>query len=235
MVRDHNGVDITSSIKIMVNHRSRAQLLTNSTENDLDKRQGQWGRLINTCPREFTFIESHCTPIDGSMQRYVFTCRWNNPQPSTTIGAQGVGRPMYRLRAGHCEDSEICQDVRTDNPLIVTASCVLADAFEEWTVTKDGRLKPMVNGAIFDPVISMYGVMSQISTNKSLEMDTFEIDTWAGQVDAIGGQMQTKKCRDCTEIRTDPLAPGTDSLKVQATLLTAGAVAGVLWLTLLSG
>ena len=235
IIRDHNGVDITSSIKIMVNHRSQAQLLTNSTENGFDKRQGRWGRLINSCPKGQTFIESHCTPVGGSLQRYVYTCRGNIPQPSATTGVQGGVHGILRLRAGYCEDLEICQDVRTENPAIVTASCVQTELFDEWTTTKDGKLRPMIDGAIFDPVISMYGVMSKVNTHKSIELDTFQVDTWAGQGDAAGGQTQIKKCRDCNEIQTDVLAPGTDSLKVEATLLTAGAMAGVLWLTLLSG
>ena len=218
----------------MVNHQSQAQLLTNSTENDLDKRQGQWGRLINTCPEDLTFIESHCTPVDGSMQRYVLTCRTAAPQPSVTSGAQRVA-PMYRFRAGYCEELEICQDVRTDEPALVTASCVRTEIFQEWTITKDGRLRPMIDGQIFDPVISMYGIMSQMTTNKPIELDKFEINTWAGHGSAIGGQTQTKKCRDCTEIQTDMLGPGTDSLRVEATLLTAGAAASVLWLNLLLG
>ena len=73
-------------------------------------------------------------------------------------------------------------------------------------------------------------VVSDLEGAAPTELDTLEIE--AGKQ---GVEVEKEVCRDCLDLGTGALPQGTDSLKVEARLLTTGAVAGVLWLAVMSG
>ena len=98
----------------------------------------------------------------------------------------------------------------------------------------DGQIRTLSNNTVYN-LDSVYGVVSQTDATTPIEVDTFNVDTWATGLVAATGGVHTKKCRECMNIKTDALEPKTDSLKVEATLLTAGGAAGILWLALMSG
>ena len=60
----------------------------------------------------------------------------------------------------------------------------------------------------------------------------------AGRPDRYGGSGELgtiKECVQCSELMTDTFAPDTQSLKIEASVMTAGAMAGIFWITLASG
>lgn len=74
-------------------------------------------------------------------------------------------------------------------------------------------------------------VASKIDERTPLQVDTFGVVSRG--VSGKGGGID--KCRDCMELETEQFRKGTESLRAEARMLTTGAVAGVLWLALMSG
>ena len=231
----------------MVNHQAQTLLSSNNTTNStLHDRQTSFGRLINSCPPGQIFLESHCLAeagVQGSVQKYVYTCRQIFNRNTAVAGARTSATfPRYRIREGHCDAMEICLDVvSAQKPSVATASCNRVEIFEEWQLTKDGVFKPMVDGEVFRPLMSMYGVLSQTDESTPVEADSLEVDAWSrageGSSTGSGSQVQSQKCRDCVDIQLDKLNPQTDSLKIEATLMngiSTAAVGGMLWLTLVT-
>ena len=218
----------------MVNHQDQSHIFDNHTENSLHDRQATVGRIINACPDGEAFIQSHCAPNGdraNSLQRYIYTCKKN-----ITSHRGGPRRARLRTSEGYCADQEVCYDIRTDNPAIVVASCSPSDMFEQWYQDKSGRTRALVNGETFDPVVSLYGVMSGSDGSTTIQMDALTVNTSSGDGGATKGQVQSKTCRSCAEIETDLLAPTTDSLKLEAMLMNSAsnAALGILWLTLVT-
>ena len=144
----------------------------------------------------------------------------------------------FHNREGFCADDEVCFDIQTDIPQITIASCSREDAFDEWHRSKDGRVIPMVDGEMFQPVVSMYASVSEADKSLSLPMGSIKITTsGSGKGGARKEKAQVKKCRDCSEIETNLLAPETDSLRIEGMIMggASAAATGVLWLTLLTG
>ena len=112
------------------------------------------------------------------------------------------------------------------------ASCVHVGLFDDFTFDKDGRVKGMLFGEVFD-VLKAQAYLTDTDQNEPLETKSMEVGAWIDSASLSTKHVQSKSCRDCAELGTDLLQPATDSLKVEATLLTAGAIAGgVLWLAL---
>lgn len=89
----------------------------------------------------------------------------------------------------------------------------------------------MLGGATFSlGGITMYTAVSEEDQCTPLPLDKLNVAALAGNTN-----VQNKTCVDCVDMSTDRFGPKTDSLKVQATLLTTGAMAGILWLGFLSG
>ena len=85
-------------------------------------------------------------------------------------------------------------------------------------------------------------VVSQPDGNTPLEVDKFTMQPLVAHDNTGTGDERTavtpgvqSQCRDCMELETQQFVKGTERLKAQATLLTTGAAAGILWLALLSG
>ena len=237
-VKNHNGADVSSSFKVMVyQQKAPSTQISNITEqNNLNDRQVGTDivRPINTCPSNETFIESKCTPQDdkeSSLQAYSYTCRKVVEHWSVMTGEYLGRRPAYRTRQGHCEPIEMCVDGFAPNSI---ASCVHTSLFDDYMIDKDGQIKGMLSGKIFD-VETAYAVVSKMDKSTPMGVDSLRIGAWMESSVLAKGSVQSKKCRNCVELETDKLRPDTDSLKVEATLLSTGAVAGILWLALSSG
>ena len=78
-------------------------------------------------------------------------------------------------------------------------------------------------------------VMSGVDGATPIEADTFDIMSWIDEVIDPDKSMKENKCRDCMSLKADRLAADTKALKAEATLLTTGAMAGILWLGFMSG
>lgn len=225
----------------MVNHQAQSHIANNANASNIhDRRQTRFGRLLNYCPPTLKFVESFCDPdddVEGSLQRFKIRCE-TQFRRETPITAARVGRVnSFYVRTGHCDDEEICLDVTMKKPYQKMASCNRLEIFEEWDITKDGKFRPIVNGAVFEPLVSMYSIVSQVDQRTPMEVDKLEIDAWSSNEDTGQGDVQAKSCRDCVNVETDVLAPQTDSLKVEARLLSgvsAATTAGILWLTLVT-
>ena len=63
------------------------------------------------------------------------------------------------------------------------------------------------------------------------EVDMFSLVA----MDSGGQAVQSNRCQDCLELKSDILTLKIDELKTETMLLTAGTVAGILWLAILSG
>lgn len=85
------------------------------------------------------------------------------------------------------------------------------------------------------PAKSAYMVMSDLNGANTIDADAFEVMSWIDTMIEEDGNMKESKCRDCMNLGADSFADNTKALKVQATLLTAGATAGIFWLSVLSG
>ena len=236
-IRDHNGVDISSSFPVKVYYHSPSTQTINKTEeNNLVDRQVSTSviSVIDSCYENETFIESHCTPQDDQespLQAYSYTCRgmihhWHS------ITNQYMGRrPVYRTRSGHCEPAHVCVDGFGTKQI---ASCVHTSLFDDYMIDKDGNVKGMLAGEIFD-VVKAFAVLSSQDKNTLIGTDSMSIDAWHNTAALAKGAVQTAKCRDCADLETGLLQPNTDSLKVQATLMSTSAVAGIVWLALSAG
>ena len=241
-ILDHAGHDITSSFQIRVYYPEK--VLPSITNHSLSNRQASHHRGLFTCSDGGIFFESFCTPEDnepGSLKSYTIICHhlvlatntWGFPdmllgeyEPIGYIPNQTI---EPRPRGGHCADNEICVDglgARKSTSGRRMASCVSTDSFiklikwgdnDERTLSLEGRKASMV--------------ASGLDESTPLEVDTFEVDTET----TASSNNQNSKCRDCVRLETDEFEATTEGLKVQTTLLTTGAVAGVLWLAIMSG
>ncbi len=130
-------------------------------------------------------------------------------------------------RAGFCEDHETCVDsldLNDYNQMTHVARCV---SQEDYVFVNDPK-QP-------NPRIDLNGRRAEVMLSKPDRMTPLEVDKFSVQAGSIANVGQSKTCRDCVELRTDPLLPDTERLKTEVRLLTAGAATGVLWLALMSG
>ena len=190
-------------------------------------------------------MSSTCKPEPGkpgSMQAYVTFCHRivEAYDPWTGLPDGQADVPSYRN--GHCRDDEIC--VNGLGPTKSTsghrmATCVGVEYFTRMISYNQGnksRQKTELEGSRASMVVS------QPDGNTPLEVDTFAVEPIAA-ADHLGADGEgaatvhslQSKCRDCVELETQQFAKGTEGLRAQATLLTTGAAAGILWLAVLSG
>lgn len=73
---------------------------------------------------------------------------------------------------------------------------------------------------------------TQLDGQTPLEFHTFGIEE-----EKAGMAVENESCQDCMNLETGKLPLGTDSVRMQATLMTAGAglLTGVLWVAVLAG
>ena len=232
-VVDRAGHDITSSFQIRF-YNPRASMTT-TNNNSLSNRQVVSSRPINGCSSG-SFHESFCTPEDnktGSLQSYTIICHVVVP----LLDAAGAPISRFvpiqtvasRTRDGHCEDHEICVPglgagrSRSGRRM---ASCVRTEYFVNYISWGDHRQQGLHLGGTQASV-----VVSQPDETTPMEVAAFRVDAETTSMSSV----QKNTCRDCLELETDQFRPRTEGLKVQTTLLTTGAMAGVLWLAIISG
>ena len=171
------------------------------------------------------------------MQRYTVFCReilqppngYRPGQPTHDDVAPQI--PQTHGEAGSCDDDEICVNgLYRRTGYSAVARCVkqedfriLADDSGDSNVQLGNRMasvvlsredasRPLGAGSMG----AAYAESGQVLTREEMEL-------------------QSQTCQDCFELNTPRLAEETDKLKVEASLVTAGAVAGVVWLAVLSG
>ena len=238
LIRNRQGVDITSSFQVKVyNQASRPRISNSTEENNLNNRQTQTLtqviRLINECYSNETFVESHCTPDedeDAALGAYVYTCRKVVEHWRATGEYMGFA-PAYQSRHGRCEPNEVCVEGFGTQQI---ASCVHTSLFDDYTIDKNGRIRGMLNGEVFD-VAKAWAVISKTDQSTAMTSKRMGIATWNSAALGGRGTVQSKRCRNCADLETDVLAPDMDSLRLEATLMSTGAVAGILWLAMGAG
>ena len=242
LIRDSNGVDITSSFRIKVYNPPPARHITNLSEgNQLNGRQTglrmtQVVKVISSCPGEnLTFVESHCAPHEDEempFQAFVFTCRKVVDQFRMTTG-EYLGRgPIEQSFPGRCQPDELCVDGFGDAKI---ASCVHTALFDDYMIDKDGTVKGMLQGEIFDVGKAWAVIMKKDPENAPLKARKLGIDAWNNAALPRDRKTQRKTCVNCAEVETELLQPEINSLRLEATLMTAGAVGGILWLAMGAG
>ena len=269
-ITDHNGIDITSSIQMMV---YTGTLQFSESNNSLIDRQADPVHYINDCLPNDAFKESRCTPYHGrmdSLQSWTKTCYRFVTQYDMAGVPNGSNLRQYD-RDGHCAPEEVCMNTVGQSiagkPGPRMAMCVAKSEFQA-TIDRtksgferfldlalkifkrsDGPLKQEKNDGGGDEgngsstgvegghgsIVSL--VMSQIDGGTPIEVDTFEVGAWTDADRQMGDKkaVQSKKCRDCLDLEIDKLAPDPEHLKLEATMLTAGAIAGILWVGIMSG
>ena len=200
----------------------------------------------------------------GSLQAYTIICHSVVPQRDPLTGQPLTGGGFIppqtiasRRRDGHCHDDEICVPGLGAGRSRFgrrVATCVRRGLFVElvsWSAGGGGERSKVGEGVGegggvveageqggFGDAVQASMVMSRTDESTPVEVAGFEVDAVETTAEADGKNgvvRKTSRCRDCLELETKRLGPGVEALKVQTTLLTTGAVAGVLWLAVVSG
>lgn len=189
-------------------------------------------RLVNKC-RSATaqFRYSHCDHEDGvagSMQRYITYCR-EEPESIDDDGPYRIWRePPVLGEAGSCENGEVCiNGLRTQIGDNSVARCIKQDGFK------------VIHGDRGDSPVGLANLRASMVLSRYDGETPEKVDSMAyaesGPVDpalmaTFGGINKT--CEDCFELVTQKSAPKTENLKIEASLMTAGALGGILWVAL---
>ena len=78
-------------------------------------------------------------------------------------------------------------------------------------------------------------LVSKPDQSTPIEVDTFDVEAEVAGNGDTASPGTVDKCRDCMDLETQQFKKGTESLKAGATMLSTGAIAGVLWLAVMSG
>lgn len=79
--------------------------------------------------------------------------------------------------------------------------------------------------------------MSQTDGQTPIKAKALQFSAW-NAADGQNGdaeQQQSKRCRMCSDLEMAEVSPKADHLELEASLLTAGTVAGILWIAVMSG
>lgn len=142
-------------------------------------------------------------------------------------------------KQGFCNEGEICVNGLPgsgNTPRV--AHCFEQDDFEPIpdynTPEGKARLEQFLRNAKASAVVSRTD-RSTVMTVESLEIDAGIAG--AGKVGGQVGPTSQSKCTDCVDVATGKMREGTDflSMDVKVNVVAAAAVAGIVWLTILSG
>lgn len=159
---------------------------------------------------------------------------WDHPHATRLLG-----------EAGMCSTEEVCVDSSLGDDVygVRLARCIDKKAFELLNVKDDSeddnsghiggeKRRKLVNGFVIG------GNQASVVVSKEDGVTPLGVGSMEVSATASGDtSLVEKACHDCFELRTKSLAPNTDRLSMEATLLTAGTgvAAGVMWVALLSG
>ena len=176
------------------------------------------------------FVESHCTPDNkrAPLQAYEYTCSKVVPTYRAFTHEYVGNRTALMSRDGQCTSEELCVDGFGE---LQIASCVHMDVFSDAFENKNGQVIGMVAEEVFDAK-KMYAVMAKMDGTVAIKARKMGIVVSNSGANGNGGAQQSKSCANCENIETDLLQPGLDSLKIEATLMAAAGVSGVLWLAM---
>ena len=232
-ITNNKSLDITSSFQTRLWIQPKIVAPSNLTGRG-------WGgsRIISRCSSSTgIFRFSHCNhdaDIEGSMQRYTVYCREPTPQINWYDGDLPNGMvhaPPTVGEQGSCYPDEICiNGLWRRTGYSAVARCVKQDDFK--ILLGGGGESDVQLGNRMASV-----VLSREDGSRPLGAGSM------GAAYAESGQVMTREemsdmdqmCHNCFELATQKSTPDTDSLKVEASLATAGAVLGVMWLAVLSG
>ena len=180
------------------------------------------------------FLNSQCDTergLLGSLQAFLVVCRHHN---------RFEGGPVSSIRAGHCEEDEICiQNISPPGIGVPAGRAKMATCVEQRAFTKlqkDGEQWGLLAKSFQDTYLSMTASKLDIST--PMEVSSFSVHARSqGQDDAVSATNgESFQCRNCVTLETQKFEDDADLLKTQARLLTTGiAVQGVIWIAVLLG
>ena len=247
-----NGTDITSSFRTMVYYPPKV-VAPDPTPTSPDKSStlnprgtltySYLGRPIGgdgMCRSPTAeFQHSVCKRTLGltsRVQDFLVYCQESpSPQPSTANRGGPAGTSYQRhdppvlAEEGSCWDDEICIDgIFADQGYPALASCVLE---EDYNHNEDEDIEEELEGR------GAQITVTALDGRAPMRMRNLEIEA-ARRGNRYGGsgRLETiRECGDCFQLKTKALAAGTTHLKMEATAMTAGAMAGILWVTVLSG
>ena len=167
------------------------------------------------------------------MQRYVIYCR-PRAAPQNWYDTEGRGLthlPPVMGEQGSCDPDEICLNgLWRVTRYSAVARCVKKDDFRVMTGGGGGESDVQLGNRMASVVLSREDGSIPMSAD-------FLGAAYAESGTTYGDSMKTnsRSCSDCSELALQKTAPDTNSLKVEASVMTAGAMVGVVWLSLLSG
>ena len=230
-ITNNRSLDLTAAFQTRIWIEPQIVALPNLTN-----RQVGGARLINKCAsRTALFRFSHCHHEDGvagSMQKYITYCKEMSSQIVDEDGAYRIWHePPVLGEVGYCQEDEICMNgLWRRTGFSAVARCVKKDDFK--MIFGDGADSHVALGnRLASMVLSRYDGLTPLGVG-SMEAAYAE----SGPVDPSKSESFEEKpdsaCKGCFELSTPKSAPETDNLKIEASLITAGALGGVLWLAL---
>ena len=259
-ILSQNGTDLTPSFHTRVYYQPKIVAPDlNLTGRDILSSRGTLsvlGRPVVDCRSPTaTFQHSHCkhrNGIHGSMQEYLVYCQESDTvQPSSTSqgrrytprprpqtanrgGPAGTSYqphdPPFLAEEGSCLPHEICVDGIFENrgwPVI--ASCMKMDDFTEDdnNSREDGQIEWLTGRSARVVITAPDGATP-------LTMSGMEVDSGRRS----GGNVRKKTCTNCFELKTGMFEEGTNSLKLEASVVNTAAAAaavGIAWVAVFSG
>ena len=171
--------------------------------------------------------------LTGSLQSYTIACKQLNQGL-----ASGPGR--LQLRSRHCQDTEICVDGHHGPPGYTrpVATCVGTMYFVR--MLERGNNGPLsdifaTGKSELEGFRNLEGLTASMMLSQSDKKTPLEVGAFHAKAGGApdGTAVQEGQCKDCLDLETARFAKGTNSLEFDATILTAGALSGILWLSLM--
>ena len=174
-------------------------------------------------------------PVPTATSRGSRTRLHQSPRPSprpSTANRGGIASTSYEphnppvlAEEGSCWEDEVCVDgIFAQKGYPALASCVLEEDYKE---EDDEDASQRLGGS------SAQITVTALDHRVPVKMRQLGIEAAKrGNRNAGSSSMETiKECVDCFQLTTDALAPDTDTLKIEASVMTAGALTGVIWMT----
>lgn len=210
-----------------------------SSNNSFADRRTIVSRPMNDCETPNAYFQSsHCTPRRGGLRRWRIHCHLpydiSHPETHEYLSRAHVAAS----KPGTCREDENCVDTRDTNSFgetVNVATCVNQEDYvlvsQEDYVLAEGDAENVRTR----PAIPLGRTRAGLVFSNTDRKTPFAVDMLDVKAGTAGNMVQDKTCRDCMGLHSDVLEPNTELLRAETTLLTTGAVAGILWLTLVSG
>ena len=137
-----------------------------------------------------------------------------------------------------CINGQSPSDGALDGHGVKFAFCVQRSAFQKFAPTSKGPLRLKLDKTALMKELEgkrLSMVASKPDQSTPMEVDTFNVEADVADNGDTKDPGPGDSCRDCMELESQQFKKGTKGLKAEARMLTTGAVAGVLWLAIMSG